>query len=422
NLFTPVSTATYSWTGPNPSRIITPSPDPIIDNITLDDAGTYIVTVTNPATNCTSIDSVTIVVSQGPELALIANTTNCVDPEGTTDIPLSVQVTNGVTVDSFIWTNPEGIVFSNDQNTMIIGATEDSTGIYCVEVFEADGCSTTICETIQITNIPAIPIIVSSCGDFLCVGEPCTLTGVSIQVDSMIWTATGNDPGLPADVNQSEIIITPGQNGFHLYTYTIWNNGCESSQSIGIEVSSPASVEPDLYPVELNTALNFDVTENDIIPGSLPGTFTINVTSDVTNGVLINNGDGTFSYTPNNGFLGDDQFIYEICLDCDGQEVCRFAVVTLSIETDECIIPTVITPNDDGMNDTWEISCVKEFPDNEVIIFNRWGDEVYRAAPYNNEWEGTYNNDELPDGTYFYIFKTSANDTDPFKGTVNVYR
>ncbi|MFK7774875.1 MAG: HYR domain-containing protein, partial [Saprospiraceae bacterium] len=47
NLFTPVSTATYSWTGPNPSRIITPSPDPIIDNITLDDAGTYIVTVTN---------------------------------------------------------------------------------------------------------------------------------------------------------------------------------------------------------------------------------------------------------------------------------------------------------------------------------------------------------------------------------------
>ncbi|MFK8008924.1 MAG: HYR domain-containing protein [Saprospiraceae bacterium] len=423
NPFTPVPGAIISWSGPNPLRIIPPVSNPLLDNITLEDAGTYIATITDPATNCTSIDSVLLVVSQGPELAFIANTTNCINPDGTDVIPLSVQVTNGVTVDSFIWTNPAGTVFSNDQNTSILGATEGAAGLYCVEVFEADGCSNTICETIQITNIPDAPILVSTCSDYVCVGESCTLTGVSIQVDSMVWTATGNDPGLPIDVNQSEITITPTMNGINVYTYTIFDNGCESSSSLPVIVSSPASVSPDTEIIELNTTkTDFSVIDNDIIPGSLPGIFTINVTSDVSNGMLINHGDGTFDYTPDNGFIGDDQFIYEICLDCDGVEVCRWAIVTLSIETDECLIPTVISPNGDGMNDTWEISCVKNSPDNEVVILNRWGDEVYRAAPYNNDWEGTYNNEDLPDGTYFYIFKTTANDPDPFRGTVNIFR
>jgi len=421
--FTPIPGATYSWNGPNPNRMISNIANPFLDNLTFPDAGTYIVTVTDPTTNCISIDSVVVVVSQGPELALLANINNCVNPDSMTNIPLSVQVTNAVVVDSFIWTNPAGVVFSNDQNTVIPNATEAASGQYCVEVFEVDGCSNTICETIQITHIPTAPIIISSCGDFICIGEPCTLTGVSVDVDSIIWTATGNGPGLPSDVNQSEITITPIEIGFHLYTYTIIENGCESSSSLGIIVSSPANVAPDFFPVELNTTLNnFDVTDNDIINGTLPGIFNINVTSDVSNGMLVNHSDGTFTYTPDNGFLGDDQFIYEICFDCDGEEVCRWAIVTLSIETDECIVPTVISPNGDGMNDTWEISCVKNNPDNEVVIFNRWGDEVYRAEPYNNDWEGTYNNEDLPDGTYFYIFKKSANDPDPLKGTVNIYR
>ena len=422
---TPLPGATYSWTGPNPNRVIQDVANPFLDNLVLEDGGTYFVNITDPVTNCTSIDSVEVVVSQGPELALIANTVNCVNPDGATDIPLSVQVTNAIPVDSFIWTNPAGIVFSNDQNTVIPGAMESDEGFYCVEVFEVDGCSTTICEFIQITNIPTPPIIASTCGDFICVGEPCTLTGLSIQVDSMIWTATGNGTGLPSDVNQSEITITPTENGINIYTYTIIENGCESSSSEAIIVSSPAIVLPDLVLVELNTTINdFTVINNDTIPGSLPGIFTINVTSDVSNGLLINNGDGTFSYTPDNGFIGDDQFIYEICLDCDGEEVCNWAIVTLSIETDDCIVPTVISPNGDEMNDTWEISCIKNSPNNEVVILNRWGDEVYRAAPYNNDWEGTYNNEDLPDGTYFYIFKTDVNNSNAevLRGTVNIYR
>ena len=41
----------------------------------------------------------------------------------------------------------------------------------------------------------------------------------------------------------------------------------------------------------------------------------------------------------------------------------------------------------------------------EMVIYNQWGDVVYRAAPYKNDWNGTFNNNPLPDGTYYFLFK-----------------
>ncbi|TVR77756.1 MAG: gliding motility-associated C-terminal domain-containing protein [Chitinophagaceae bacterium] len=75
--------------------------------------------------------------------------------------------------------------------------------------------------------------------------------------------------------------------------------------------------------------------------------------------------------------------------------------------TDIIFIPNAITPNDDGINDYWNIRNLHLFPDNEVIILNRWGDEVYRSKPYLNNWEGTYNGLELPDGTYYFILRVN---------------
>jgi gliding motility-associated-like protein len=41
-----------------------------------------------------------------------------------------------------------------------------------------------------------------------------------------------------------------------------------------------------------------------------------------------------------------------------------------------------------------------------MLIFNRWGNEVYHKKDgYNGEWDGTYRGQDLPDGTYYYVFK-----------------
>lgn len=68
-------------------------------------------------------------------------------------------------------------------------------------------------------------------------------------------------------------------------------------------------------------------------------------------------------------------------------------------------IPNAITPNGDGYNDTWYIRDLERYPDNEVRIINRWGDQVFFQQPYANNWEGTWKNELLPGATYYYIIK-----------------
>ncbi|MEN2412276.1 PKD domain-containing protein [Flavobacterium mesophilum] len=63
------------------------------------------------------------------------------------------------------------------------------------------------------------------------------------------------------------------------------------------------------------------------------------------------------------------------------------------------------SPNDDGQNDTFYIDCITQFPDNQLEVFNRWGNIVYFKKGYDNTWDGKAEGSAktLPEGTYFYI-------------------
>jgi gliding motility-associated-like protein len=81
-----------------------------------------------------------------------------------------------------------------------------------------------------------------------------------------------------------------------------------------------------------------------------------------------------------------------------------------------------VTPNNDGKNDIWYIEKIENFPDNEVIVYNRWGDELQRFRGYNNTfnyWDGRNKNGELvPDGTYYYLIDLGGDRT--YTGWVQV--
>jgi gliding motility-associated-like protein len=63
---------------------------------------------------------------------------------------------------------------------------------------------------------------------------------------------------------------------------------------------------------------------------------------------------------------------------------------------------TAFTPNNgDNLNNTWVIDSL--YPPNEIIILDKWGNEVYHASPYNNDWDGKHNGKDLPSGVYYYI-------------------
>ncbi|MFT6922345.1 MAG: gliding motility-associated-like protein, partial [Crocinitomicaceae bacterium] len=93
------------------------------------------------------------------------------------------------------------------------------------------------------------------------------------------------------------------------------------------------------------------------------------------------------------------------------------------------VIPTAFTPGSDGVNGTWEIQDLdNNYPDNSVIVYNRWGSVVFEytssaANPYSlNEWDGTFKGQELPVASYYYIITGNDGSDDSFKGTVTIVR
>ncbi|OCX53417.1 hypothetical protein BEL04_03710 [Mucilaginibacter sp. PPCGB 2223] len=83
-------------------------------------------------------------------------------------------------------------------------------------------------------------------------------------------------------------------------------------------------------------------------------------------------------------------------------------------------IPNVFTPNGDGKNDQFVIGNLQFYPGSQLLIFNRWGNEVYRADNYINNWDGS----GLTEGTYYYILnrKEPSGAITTFKGWVYLKR
>ena len=72
--------------------------------------------------------------------------------------------------------------------------------------------------------------------------------------------------------------------------------------------------------------------------------------------------------------------------------------------------PEVFTPNFDGINDVWKIKNIEYFPDNELIILNRWGNQVYYTQSYQNDWGGISSGGQpLNRGTYLYVLRVRTN-------------
>jgi gliding motility-associated-like protein len=71
----------------------------------------------------------------------------------------------------------------------------------------------------------------------------------------------------------------------------------------------------------------------------------------------------------------------------------------------ELALYNVITPNSDEDNETWTVTNLELYPENELIVYNRWGREVYRKHNYHNEWNG----DGLSNGAYYYTLAVQGN-------------
>jgi gliding motility-associated-like protein len=238
------------------------------------------------------------------------------------------------------------------------------------------------------------------------------------DIDSSNLTIT-----LDTDVTNGTLTLLPdgtftyipdaGFFGTDGFTYILCDaTDCDTVQvTINVlEVIIDPSLGNDEYSTPEDTAVSGDVSANDL------GTdgFVYSVENDPAHGTVTMNPDGTFTYTPDADFVGTDSFTYVACND-EGE--CYEATVTIIVynvvdPTDMVIhIPAGFSPNGDNVGDTFVIENIDMYPNNELIIFNRWGNEVYNAAPYSNTsaWDGSTESDgivvggKVPEGTYFYV-------------------
>jgi gliding motility-associated-like protein len=214
-------------------------------------------------------------------------------------------------------------------------------------------------------------------------------------------------------------VYTPSTNfnGTDSFTYQASDGSLSSSiATVTITVNpindQPLALDDQVLGYE-GKPVSFDVLQNDSdVDGDV---LTTTILSPPAKGTLKKTGNGTYEYTPESNFYGEDKFTYEVC-DNGIPVLCNQATVVLKIfsSIDPIVVYEGISPNDDGMNDTWIIENIDDHPQNSVRIFNRWGDLVFEQQDYDNDvkvWKGNANRgttlggDQLPNGTYFYTIQ-----------------
>ncbi|WP_298500464.1 gliding motility-associated C-terminal domain-containing protein, partial [uncultured Algibacter sp.] len=112
-----------------------------------------------------------------------------------------------------------------------------------------------------------------------------------------------------------------------------------------------------------------------------------------------------------NGFARSSGSVSDISDDGDDSDNNAFDDPTFT-ELGCLTVINEFSPNDDGKQDTLEIRCIDNYPNNRLEVYNRWGNIVYEKRGYNSndEWDGTSNgrvtinsSEKLPIGTYYYI-------------------
>lgn len=91
-----------------------------------------------------------------------------------------------------------------------------------------------------------------------------------------------------------------------------------------------------------------------------------------------------------------------------------------------CEISTVLvfTPNGDGINDTWSVTNLEKYPENRVLVFNRWGQKVYEHEGEYEAWDGrdTFGRELEANSYYYIIYRDKDEDKSIIKGSVSIIR
>ena len=310
----------------------------------------YSVVVETPS-GCRDTACVTVTVNTKPEItATISNNSIC----RTQSSELSFTPKTGITStnwyldDASAGCKPVGASLSSNQNYIVSPTTTTS---YAVVVQTAAGCKDTSCITLTINDCypEAIrdlsstnedtPITIPVLNNDTFGGNGPNSSTIIITSNPSNGTAVVNNGGTPTDPTDDQIIYTPNPNfnGNDVLIYQICDSDNDCDTAIVYITVKPVDDQPianrDLASTNEDTPLNSTVVPNDVMSGDGGNTFNnaCAVCTNTSNGTLVFNPDGTYTYTPNANYNGNDQFIYQLC-DIDND--CDTAIVYIIIGDD----------------------------------------------------------------------------------------
>ncbi|MBK8564881.1 MAG: gliding motility-associated C-terminal domain-containing protein [Saprospiraceae bacterium] len=384
--------------------------------------GVYMLTVTG-AGNCKDTASVTVV-DNAINIVVTADTLGHISCETpTAEIQGTVSINSPGLI--LLWTDASGQIVDNGLN-----ATVSSPGEYTLTVSDSNtGCVGSASVVVQQYNPNLTPAQAEF--DYADCTTTATLMGNLPPNTTGVWTSLDGAIVDSPTAATTEVLNLAGQENAFVWSLSIGDcpNYDSDTVTIAVNLTVPNAVSDNaiLTPTD-GGEITVNVLENDEFD---PANGTFNLLPYVGFGEVLAADNGEVTFIKEKCLAGQLQVQYEIC-DLTCPDLCDEATLTIEVQadpTEDCDpkdAPNGITPNGDGVNDALFFDVLlsgESFPDNEIIIFNRWGDQVYHAKPYNNDWQGTNKNGkDLPQATYYYILRLNIADGVILRGDVTILK
>ena len=387
--------ATYQW-----------STGATTQQISIVNSGIYGVTVSD-GNGCTGSTQVTARVQSSPPLQISGITTFCPGDSTVLDA--------GPGYHTYQW--------SDGSATQQI--TVKSEGTYSLTVSDESACTATdeVMISFDLPEEASAGTDPGGCTD--------TLSLLANLPPGAMGRWTSDDPNvfiLDPTAPNTEVTNIP-ENGATL-SWTLSTQDCPdySSDRLTLQPGQGPVAHDDqvTIPAAGLRSISIDLLANDVIPGGNIPIATI--LTEPSLGSVDGIANGVLSYTAPEGAFGTVSLPYELCVEgCP----CSTATVIITIEAgdiEEIEVANTITPNGDGFNDSFVFDIIRNTPpeaspDNELIVFNRWGDIVFQMENYDNTWNGVNNQGaDLPEATYYYILRLNIGEGLIIRGDLTIIR
>ncbi len=303
-------------------------------------------------------------------------------------VTISPNIQNG---NVFQWFKDNVAITGANQNTY---QTSDA-GDYRIEVSNANNCKA-ISDNFKVEVFPRMTVSLDSIQSFC--GTAFSAIPLIGSPNSGVFVGKGV-AGNNFDPKNAGV-------GTHVITYKITRDPvCAGGEAIRKVIITPPPI--------LNLGLDRDIFKGQSIKlnGDLGSGYTYqwNPPTDLDNPLIPK---------PNAKPSQSTTYI----LKATGPNNC-VAVDTITLNVVNLIyVPNIFTPNNDGLNDTWDISGLETYPEVEVSIYNRWGNLVYYSKGNTQKpFDGKFQDQLLPEETYAYVINTNTRGY-VLKGTILLQR